>query len=347
MKNVQKYQPFPPINLPDRQWPNRTLTKAPLWCSVDLRDGNQALEVPMNLEQKLKFFSHLVRLGFKTIEIGFPAASDTEFEFTRYLIDHHLIPSDVTIQVLTQSRQHIIERTFEALRGVGKAVVHLYNSTSTLQRDVVFHMDQAQCKELAVFGARLVKEIAEQDTCGSEFTFEYSPESFTGTELDFAVEICDAVCDVWQPTLEHKAIINLPATVEMSTPNIYADQVEYFCRNTRYRDRIWVSLHTHNDRGTAVAATELALLAGADRVEGTLFGNGERTGNSDILTLGMNLFSQGIDPELDFPTSMRSLISMKRAPECPCRSAIHMRVNWSTRPSRARTRMRSTKAWRR
>ncbi|MDD2456950.1 MAG: 2-isopropylmalate synthase [Eubacteriales bacterium] len=300
MKNVQKYQPFPPINLPDRQWPSRTLTKAPLWCSVDLRDGNQALEIPMNLEQKLKFFSHLVDLGFKTIEIGFPAASDTEFEFTRHLIDNKLIPQDVTIQVLTQSRQHIIERTFEALRGVGKAVVHLYNSTSTLQREVVFRMDQAQCKELAVFGARLVRDIAEQDTYGSEFTFEYSPESFTGTELDFAVEICDAVCDVWQPTPEHRAIINLPATVEMSTPNIYADQVEYFCRNTRYRDRIWVSLHTHNDRGTAVAATELALLAGADRVEGTLFGNGERTGNSDILTLGMNLFSQGIDPELDF-----------------------------------------------
>jgi len=300
MKNVQKYQPFPPVNLPDRQWPSRTLTKAPLWCSVDLRDGNQALEIPMNLEQKLKFFQHLVDLGFKTIEIGFPAASDTEFEFTRHLIDNQLIPADVTIQVLTQSRQHIIERTFEALRGVGKAVVHLYNSTSTLQREVVFRMDQAQCKELAVFGARLVREFAEKDTFGSEFTFEYSPESFTGTEMDFAVEICDAVCDVWQPTPEHRAIINLPATVEMSTPNIYADQIEYFCRHTRYRDSIWVSLHTHNDRGTAVAATELALLAGGDRVEGTLFGNGERTGNSDILTLGMNLFSQGIDPELDF-----------------------------------------------
>lgn len=309
MKNVQKYQPFPPVHLPDRQWPNRTLTKSPLWCSVDLRDGNQALEIPMNLEQKLKFFQHLVDLGFKTIEIGFPAASDTEFEFTRHLIDHQLIPEDVTIQVLTQSRQHIIERTFEALRGVGKAVVHLYNSTSTLQREVVFRMDQAQCKELAVFGAKLVKEFAEKDTLGSEFTFEYSPESFTGTEMDFAVEICDAVCAVWQPTPEHKVIINLPATVEMSTPNIYADQIEYFCRKTQYRDSIWVSLHTHNDRGTAVAATELALLAGADRVEGTLFGNGERTGNSDILTLAMNLFSQGIDPELDF-SNMNDIIDI-------------------------------------
>ena len=300
MKNVNKYQAFPPLNLPDRQWPNQVITKAPLWCSVDLRDGNQALEIPMNLEQKLKFFQFLVDLGFKTIEIGFPAASDTEYEFARHLIDNKLIPADVTIQVLTQSRQHIIEKTFEALRGVQKAVVHLYNSTSTLQRDVVFRMDQQQCKELAVFGAKLVKEIADKDTFGSDFTFQYSPESFTGTEMDFAVEICDAVCDVWQPTPEHRAIINLPATVEMSTPNIYADQIEYFSRHTRYRNSIWISLHAHNDRGTAVAATEMALMAGADRVEGTLFGNGERTGNCDILTLGMNLFSQGIDPEIDF-----------------------------------------------
>ena len=255
MKNFNKYQAFPPLNLPDRQWPSRKITKAPIWCSVDLRDGNQALEIPMNLEQKLNFFKQLVDLGFKTIEIGFPAASDTEYEFARHLIDNKLIPEDVTIQVLTQSRQHIIEKTYEALRGVNKAVVHLYNSTSTLQRDVVFRMDQQQCKELAVFGAKLVREIAEKDTFGSDFTFQYSPESFTGTEMDFAVEICDAVCDVWQPTPDHRVIINLPATVEMSTPNIYADQIEYFCRHTRYRDSIWVSLHAHNDRGTAVAAT--------------------------------------------------------------------------------------------
>jgi 2-isopropylmalate synthase len=300
MKNVEKYKPYPPMNLPDRQWPSQVISKAPIWCSVDLRDGNQALEIPMNLEQKLQFFQYLVDLGFKTIEIGFPAASDTEFEFCRHLIENHLIPDDVMIQVLTQSRQHIIEKTYEALRGVHKAVVHLYNSTSTLQRDVVFRMDQQQCLDLAVSGAKIVKMLAEQDTYGSEFTFEYSPESFTGTEMDFAVEVCDAVCEIWQPTPEHRAIINLPATVEMSTPNVYADQIEYFCRHTRFRDRIWVSLHTHNDRGTGVAASELALMAGADRVEGTLFGNGERTGNCDILTLGLNLFSQGIEPELDF-----------------------------------------------
>ncbi len=309
MKNYIKYRQYPPLNLPDRQWPSRVITKAPQWCSVDLRDGNQALEIPMNLDQKLRMFQQLVEMGFKTIEIGFPAASDTEFEFTRYLIDHHLIPDDVQIQVLTQSRQHIIEKTFAALRGVRKAVVHLYNSTSTLQRDVVFRMDRDQCKELAVFGARLVKQIAEQDTHGTDFTFEYSPESFTGTEMDFAVEISDAVLDVWQPTPEHKAIINLPATVEMSTPNIYADQIEYFCHHTRFRDRILVSLHAHNDRGTAVAASELALMAGADRVEGTLFGNGERTGNADLLTIALNLFSQGIDPQLDF-TDINKIIDI-------------------------------------
>jgi 2-isopropylmalate synthase len=309
MKYSEKYKPYPVINLQDRQWPSKTIDKAPQWCSVDLRDGNQALEIPMNLEQKLEFFQFLVDMGFKTIEIGFPAASDTEFEFTRYLIDNKLIPDDVQIQVLTQSRQHIIERTYEALRGVGKAVVHLYNSTSTLQRDVVFGMDQKQCKELAIFGAKLVRDYAEKDTYGTDFTFEYSPESFTGTEMDFAVEICDAVCEIWQPTPDNKCVINLPATVEMSTPNIYADQIEYFCRNTKYRDSIMVSLHAHNDRGTAVAATELGLLAGADRVEGTLFGNGERTGNADFVALALNLFSQGIDPELDF-TDINSIIDV-------------------------------------
>ena len=309
MKYSEKYKPYPVMNMPDRKWPSKMITKAPQWCSVDLRDGNQALEIPMNMEQKLEFFQFLVDMGFKTIEIGFPAASDTEFEFTRYLIDNKLIPDDVQIQVLTQSRQHIIERTYEALRGVGKAVVHLYNSTSTLQRDVVFGMDQQKCKDLAIFGAKLVREYAEKDEFGTDFTFEYSPESFTGTEMDFAVEICDAVCDIWEPTPDKKCVINLPATVEMSTPNIYADQIEYFCNNTRYRDSILVSLHTHNDRGTAVAATELGLMAGADRVEGTLFGNGERTGNSDIVALALNLFSQGIDPELDF-TNINNIIDV-------------------------------------
>lgn len=309
MKNYSRYKPYPTISLPDRQWPGRTLKKAPLWCSVDLRDGNQALEIPMNLDQKLRFFHKLVEMGFKTIEIGFPAASDTEFAFTRYLIDNNLIPDDVYIQVLTQSRQHIIERTFDALRGCRNAVVHLYNSTSTLQRDVVFKMDRAQCIDLAVFGAGLIVDIAAKDTCGTNYVYEYSPESFTGTEMDFAVEICDAVCDVWKPAPDKKVIINLPATVEMSTPNIYADQIEYFCRNTRYRDSILVSLHPHNDRGTAVAAVELGLLAGADRVEGTLFGNGERTGNADLVSVAMNLYSQGIDPELDF-TDINQLIDI-------------------------------------
>jgi 2-isopropylmalate synthase len=300
MKNFEKYKPYPTISLSDRQWPNRKITQAPQWCSVDLRDGNQALEIPMNLKQKLAFFNKLVEMGFKAIEIGFPAASETEFAFARYLIENNLIPDDVAIQVLTQSRQHIIERTFDALRGCPKAVVHLYNSTSTLQREVVFRMDQQQCVDLAVFGAQLIKDLAARESNPEAYIFEYSPESFTGTEMDFAVEICDAVCAVWQPTPQRKVIINLPATVEMSTPNIYADQVEYFCRNTGYRDSIIVSLHPHNDRGTAVAAAELGVMAGADRVEGTLFGNGERTGNVDIVSLGMNLFSQGIDPQLDF-----------------------------------------------
>ncbi len=307
MKNFEKYKPYPTIALPDRQWPSRVQTKAPQWCSVDLRDGNQALEIPMNLEQKLVFFQKLIDIGFKTIEIGFPAASETEYAFTRYLIENNLIPDDVTIQVLTQSRQHIIEKTFEALRGCKNAVVHLYNSTSTLQREVVFCMNREQCIDLATFGAKLIVEIAAQDTFGTHFVYEYSPESFTGTEMDFAVAICDAVCDVWQPSPERKAIINLPATVEMSTPNIYADQIEYFCRHTRHRPNILVSLHPHNDRGTAVAATELGMLAGADRVEGTLFGNGERTGNADIVTLAMNLYSHGIDPELDL-SDINSLI---------------------------------------
>jgi 2-isopropylmalate synthase len=299
MKNFEKYKSYQTMNMPNRKWPNNVITKAPIWCSVDLRDGNQALEIPMNLDQKIEFFKFLVGLGFKEIEVGFPAASDTEYQFTRALIENNLIPDDVTIQVLTQSRQHIIEKTFEALRGVKRAIVHLYNSTSTLQRDVVFNKSKEEIIELAVFGAKLVKQYAESEN-PEAYYFEYSPESFTGTEMDYAVEISNAVMDIWKPTADKKAILNLPSTVEMSTPNVYADQIEYVCQHLKNRENILISLHAHNDRGCAVAASELGMMAGADRVEGTLFGNGERTGNADILTIGMNLFSQGIDPELDF-----------------------------------------------
>lgn len=299
MKNYQKYKSYETVDMSDRTWPSKRTTVAPYWCSVDLRDGNQALETPMGLEQKLEFFDFLVKMGFKEIEIGFPAASDTEYEFTRTLIENNLIPEDVTVQVLTQSRGHIIQKTFEALKGAKNAIVHLYNSTSTLQRDVVFGNSKEETIELAVYGATLIREIAESYP-ETNFRFEYSPESFTGTEMDFAAEICNAVIDVWEPTPDHKVIINLPATVEMATPNLYADQIEYMCRSIRNRENVLVSLHAHNDRGCAVAATELGLLAGADRVEGTLFGNGERTGNADIMTIAMNLFTQGVDPMLDF-----------------------------------------------
>lgn len=299
MKNYQKYKSYETVDMSDRTWPSKRTTEAPYWCSVDLRDGNQALETPMGLEQKLEFFDFLVKMGFKEIEIGFPAASETEYEFTRTLIENNLIPEDVTVQVLTQSRGHIIQKTFEALKGAKNAIVHLYNSTSTLQRDVVFGNSKEETIELAVYGATLIREIAESYP-ETNFRFEYSPESFTGTEMDFAAEICNAVIDVWEPTPDHKVIINLPATVEMSTPNLYADQIEYMCRSIRNRENVLVSLHAHNDRGCAVAATELGLLAGADRVEGTLFGNGERTGNADIMTIAMNLFTQGVDPMLDF-----------------------------------------------
>ncbi len=299
MKNYQKYRTYKTVEMQDRTWPNQRMTQAPAWCSVDLRDGNQALETPMGLEKKLEFFDFLVKMGFKEIEIGFPAASETEFEFTRALIENNLIPDDVTVQVLTQSRGHIIQKTFEALKGAKNAIVHLYNSTSTLQRDVVFGNSKEATIDLAVYGAKLIREIA-QDYPETNFQFEYSPESFTGTEMEFAADICNAVIEVWEPMEERKVIINLPATVEMSTPNLYADQIEYMCRNLKNREYVLVSLHAHNDRGTAVAATELGLLAGADRVEGTLFGNGERTGNADIMTIAMNLFTQGIDPMLDF-----------------------------------------------
>ncbi len=297
-EKVKKYRPYPKVDFPDRTWPDATITKAPAWCSVDLRDGNQALIRPMSLEKKLEMFRMLVEVGFKEIEVGFPAASQIEYDFTRMLIEQDLIPDDVVIQALTQSREPQIKKTFEALAGARQAVVHLYNSTSTLQRDVVFRKGRREIIDLGVGGARLIRE--EAGRTGTRISYEYSPESFTGTELDFAVEICDAVMDVWEPDPEHPVIINLPATVEMSTPNIYADQIEWFGRNMKNRDCALISLHAHNDRGSAVAATELALMAGADRVEGTLFGNGERTGNVDILTLALNLFTQGIDPGLDF-----------------------------------------------
>ncbi len=295
----RKYIPFQPIGLKDRTWPDRVIDRAPTWCSVDLRDGNQALIEPMNVAQKMQLFELLVKVGFKEIEVGFPAASQPDFDFVRRLIDGGHIPADVTVQVLTQARAELIARTFEALKGVKRAIVHLYNSTSTVQREQVFGLDRAGITKIATTGAQLVKEHAGRHP-GTEWTFEYSPESFTGTELDFAVEICNAVTDVWQPTPARKCILNLPSTVEMATPNVYADQIEWFCRHVSRRDSVIVSLHTHNDRGCAVAAAELAVMAGADRVEGTLLGNGERTGNMDIVTMGMNLYSQGVDPELDF-----------------------------------------------
>ena len=302
---ITKYRPFPTIDLPDRQWPNRTLQRAPQWCSVDLRDGNQALINPMNLDQKLRMFSLLVDIGFKEIEVGFPSAAAVEFDFTRTLIDRGLIPAGVYPQVLTQSREHLIRRTFEAIAGTPRAIVHLYNSTSELQRRVVFGMDRAAIRAIAVEGTRLVRELAEQTD--TEILYEYSPESFTGTELDFAVEVCDAVIEAWDPSPDRRMIVNLPATVELATPNVYADQIEWFLRHVRRRDSIILSLHTHNDRGTGVAATELGLLAGGERVEGTLFGNGERTGNVDIVTVALNLYTQGVDPGLDLHDLSRLL----------------------------------------
>jgi len=294
---IHKYRPFTPIDLPDRRWPMQVINRAPQWCSVDLRDGNQALVEPMGPDRKRRMFDLLVKLGFKEIEVGFPSASETDFAFVRELVERRLIPDDVTIQVLTQARPELIERSFEAIRGARRAIMHLYNSTSTLQRRVVFGLDKPGIVDIAVSGARLIRELAAAMP-ETELIYQYSPESFTGTELDFAVEICEAVMDVWRPTPGKKTILNLPATVEMATPNVYADQIEWFGRNIRDRDCITLSLHPHNDRGTAVAAAELAIMAGADRVEGTLFGNGERTGNVDIMTLALNLFSQGIDPGL-------------------------------------------------
>ena len=296
---IHKYQPFAPVDIPDRQWPGRTVTKAPIWCSVDLRDGNQALVEPMGSDKKIRFFNHLVELGFKEIEVGFPSASDTDFDFVRHIIEHDMIPDDVWIQVLTQARAPLIERTYQSVKGAKNVIIHLYNSTSTLQRRVVFGLDRDGIQEIAVEGAKLCKSLV-PSLAGSNVRFEYSPESFTGTELEYARDVCHAVMDVWQPTVDAPIIFNLPATVEMASPNVYADQIEWMHRNFKERDKIILSLHPHNDRGTAVAATELGVLAGAQRIEGTLFGNGERTGNVDLVTLALNMFSQGVDPELDF-----------------------------------------------
>ena len=317
---IHKYQAFPPVGLPDRRWPSRTITRAPVWCSVDLRDGNQALINPMDYERKLRMFQTLVRMGFKEIEVGFPSASRTDFDFVRTLIEEDMVPDDVTIQVLTQARDHLIERTFESLVGVKRAIAHLYNSTSTLQRKVVFDLDRAGITDIAVSGAKRVRTLAEQLET-SEIRYQYSPESFTGTELDYAVEVCEAVAEVWEPTPDNPVIFNLPATVEMATPNVYADQIEWFLRHIRNRESIVLSLHPHNDRGTAVAAAELAVMAGADRVEGTLFGNGERTGNVDVVTLALNLYTQGVDPKLD----LRDIDEIRRTAEHCNELPVHPR----------------------
>ncbi len=316
----QRYQPFVPFDMPDRRWPEAVITHAPRWCAVDLRDGNQALIDPMSPARKLRMFELLVRMGYKEIEVGFPSASQTDFDFVRQLIEEDRIPDDVVIQVLTQARDHLIERTYEAIRGAKQAIVHLYNSTSTLQRRVVFGLDRDGIKDIAVHGAQLCLKYA--DTVPeTEVYFEYSPESYTGTELDFAVEVCNAVNEVWQPTPDRKVIINLPATVEMATPNVYADSIEWMHRNLAHRDCVVLSLHPHNDRGTAVAAAELGFMAGADRIEGCLFGNGERTGNVCLVTLGMNLFSQGIDPQIDF----RNIDEIRRTVEYCNQLPVHER----------------------
>jgi len=317
---VSKYTPYPPVALQNRTWPDKTIDRSPSWCSVDLRDGNQALIQPMSLNKKLEMWDLLLEIGFKEIEVGFPSASQVEFEFTRALIEDSLIPDDVYIQVLTQAREHLIKKTFESVTGANKVIVHLYNSTSTLQRDVVFKMSRQEILNLAVYGAELVMEEARKYP-GTTFRYQYSPESFTGTELDFALEVCEAVMDVWQPTAEDPVIINLPATVELTTPNIFADQIEWFCSHMKNRNAAIISVHTHNDRGCAVAATELALMAGADRVEGTLFGNGERTGNVDLVTLALNMFTQGVDPQLELHDINHLIDVYERVNRIP----VHMR----------------------
>lgn len=319
MLNYQRYRRVPVIDYPEREWPNKQIQKAPMWCSVDLRDGNQALIEPMIVEEKIEMFNLLVKLGFKEIEVGFPSASQIEYDFLRELVERNLIPDDVWIQVLVQCREHLIERTFESLQGVKKAVVHIYNSTSTLQRDVVFHKSKDEIKQIAIEGTKLVKEYV--TNFPGEIRLEYSPESFTGTEVDYALEVCTAVQETWGATKENPIILNLPATVEMTTPNVYADQIEWMNKNFKNRESIILSIHPHNDRGTGVAATELALLAGADRVEGTLFGNGERTGNLDILTVAYNMFSQGINPELD----LTNIVEIQEVYERCCKMEVPMR----------------------
>ena len=317
---ITKYTPFPQIDLPDRQWPSRTITHAPIWASVDLRDGNQALATPMTVNEKLEMFELLVKIGFKEIEVGFPSASDTEFNFIRRLVDEKRIPADVTLQVLVQAREHLIRRTFESLEGVSKAIVHLYNSTSPVQRRVTFNKTKDEIKAIAVEGTRLVKSLVETIP-GTQIRFQYSPESFSDTEVDYALEVCEAVMAEWSPSEDDKIILNLPATVEVATPNVHADQIEWFCRNLKERNKAYISLHTHNDRGTGVAATELGLLAGADRVEGTLFGNGERTGNLDIVTVALNLYTQGVDSALD----LSELERIRRVYERITRMTVHDR----------------------
>ena len=316
MFDHRKYRPFTPIRLVDRTWPDKQFTHAPDWCSVDLRDGNQALINPMNIEQKTRMFVLLVKLGFKEIEVGFPSASQPDFDFVRKLIEEDLIPDNVCIQVLTQAREDLIKRSYEALKDVKQAIVHVYNSTSTVQREQVFGLDREGIKAIAVQGARWVKHYATEYP-QTTWRFQYSPESFTGTEMDYAVEVCDAVIEEWIDNHERDIIINLPATVEMSTPNVFADQIEWFCRHLKQRERVRISLHTHNDRGCGVAAAELGVLAGADRIEGTLIGNGERTGNMDIVTMGMNLYSQGIDPELDFSNIQEIIDVVEHCTELP------------------------------
>ncbi len=324
---IHRYQPYHgsfSVDLPDRTWPDARITTAPRWCAVDLRDGNQALIDPMSPERKRVMFDMLVRMGFKEIEVGFPSASQTDFDFVRSLIEENLIPDDVTIQVLTQAREHLIKRTYESLKGVKRAIVHLYNSTSVLQRDVVFHTDRQGIIDMALQGARWCLE-AEAMVPDSEIFYEYSPESYTGTELEFAVEVCNRVMEVFVPSASRKLVINLPATVEMATPNVYADSIEWMSRHLNHRENVILSLHPHNDRGTAIAAAELGYMAGADRIEGCLFGNGERTGNVDLVALGMNLFSQGIDPQLD----LSDLDELKRTAEYCNQLAVHERSPWA------------------
>jgi 2-isopropylmalate synthase len=321
----KKYHPFTPVNLPDRTWPDQKITKAPIWCSVDLRDGNQAIPIPMSVEEKLEMFELLCRVGFKEIEVGFPSASQIEFDFCRRLIEENLIPDDVTVQVLVQCREELIRRSFEALKGARRAIVHFYNSTNPAQRKIVFGMSQEQIKNIAVDAAKLVRELAHANP-ETQWVAQYSPESFCLTELDFSLDVCQSVMQAWRPSTqdkmpENKIILNLPATVESFTPNVHADQIEWFCRNLKERDKAIISLHTHNDRGTGIAATELALMAGADRVEGTLFGNGERTGNLDIVTVALNLYSQGVEPNLDFSDLPR----VREVYERTTRMAVHER----------------------